>query len=448
MPRQPKPKPAPSTPPDAPVRWRNRIVGEDLVDADQLLANPRNWRVHPKAQQDALEGVLREVGWVQRVIVNQRTGFVVDGHARVAMAISRGEHVPVVYVDLSEEEEALVLATLDPLSAMAGTDQDLLDQLKAGMSAEHLGLFAATDRDLAGGSGGPGSVDAPEPQIDRAEELLAKWRVERGQIWQIGRHRLMCGDCTSRDDVAELMRGESAGLMNTDPPYGVSYANDERPNPGVAKPRVAKDELRDSDLQRFLEAAFSAAKFVLVENAAWYLWHADLTQGFFAAAAAAADVKLHRQIIWVKPVLLLGRGQYHWKHEPCFMGWVEGHQPPDYGRGAGERDQTTVWEINSVSQSDRREFNHSTPKPVELFTIPIIKHLKPGEICYEPFAGSGPQFVAAQQLDRTCYGLEIEPKYCAVILERLQAMGLNPELANDSTQSMPAGDREPAEAVA
>jgi DNA modification methylase len=148
------------------------------------------------------------------------------------------------------------------------------------------------------------------------------------------------------------------------------------------------------------------------------MWHAHLTQGYFAAAAAAANVVLHRQIIWVKPVLLLGRGQYHWKHEPCFMGWVKGHQPPDYA----ERNQTTVWEIASVASKERKEFNHSTPKPVQLFAIPIKKHLGVDEICYEPFAGSGPQFIAAEQLSRRCFGMEIGPKYCDIIIARWEKL--------------------------
>jgi DNA modification methylase len=187
---------------------------------------------------------------------------------------------------------------------------------------------------------------------------------------------------------------------------------------------VAKDELRDAALQTFLESAFRAATaHALAENAAWYLWHAHLTQGFFAAAAAAAaaNVVLHRQIIWVKPVLLLGRGHYHWKHEPCFMGWVEGHQPPDYGLGHGERTQTTVWEVAHVTQAERKEFNHSTPKPVALFTTPLAKHLRAGEACYEPFTGSGPQLIAAEQSGMRCFGVEIEPVYCQVTIDRWEA---------------------------
>jgi DNA modification methylase len=190
----------------------------------------------------------------------------------------------------------------------------------------------------------------------------------------------------------------------------------------VAKPRVANDTLQDEALQAFLEKVFRVAvEHALLKNAAWYMWHAHLTQGYFAAAAAAAaNVVLHRQIIWVKPVLLLGRGHYHWKHEPCFMGWVKGNQPPDYGLGNGERTQTTIWEINSISQKERKELNHSTPKPADLFKIPIVKHLNPGEIAFEPFAGSGPQFVACQNLNRKCRGIEISPDYCAVILERMK----------------------------
>ena len=253
----------------------------------------------------------------------------------------------------------------------------------------------------------------PEPPVEAV--------TRTGDIWELGKHRLMCGDSTKTEDVVRLMGGAKAMLMNTDPPYGVSYANDDRPNPGVAKPRVAKDEFRDEELQRFLEAAFKVAvSSALLPNAAWYLWHAHLTQGFFAAAAAAADVLLHRQIIWVKPVLLLTRGQYHWKHEPCFMGWVRGKEPPDYGRGDGERDQTTVWEIGTVSQQERKEFNHATPKPVELFTIPIAKHTKQGQVVYEPFAGSGPQIMAAEKLGRCCYAMEIEPRYVDVSVKRWQ----------------------------
>ncbi len=245
-------------------------------------------------------------------------------------------------------------------------------------------------------------------------------------------HRIICGDSTKAEDVERVMQGERAGLMNTDPPYGISYANEDlHPDAGPIRTRVANDTFTDTELQAFLEKVFAAAvTHALTPNAAWYLWHAMLTQGYFAAAAAAAaaaaNVVLHRQIIWVKPVLVFGRGQYHWKHELCFMGWVKGSQPPDYGEGNGERTQTTVWEIDGVANADRKEFGHSTPKPTELFRIPIIKHLKAGEICFEPFSGSAPQLVAAEQSGRLCRAIELDPRFVAVALERLAKVGLKP----------------------
>jgi DNA modification methylase len=407
-------------------RWRSRIVRSENMDPRALAANPANWRTHPELQSKALVGVLDEIGWVDRVLWNQQTNHMIDGHLRVKQAVAHGEiSIPVDVVDLTQEEEDVVLATFDPLTALAETDAGKLRELLDRAHSENPATQELLDRLRAG-------IKTPSARDEEADAPAPAPPVvpcsQRGDIWLLGKHRLMCGDSTDAGDVTLMMGGERAGLMNTDPPYGVSYDNSDRPNPGVAKPRVAKprvakDDLRDAKLQDFLEAAFRAAKDnALKSNAAWYLWHAHLTQGFFAAAAAAAAaaVILHRQIIWVKPVLLLGRGHYHWKHEPCFMGWIKGHEPPDYGLGNGERTQTTVWEIGSVTQSDRREFNHATPKPVGLFTIPIAKHLKVGDICYEPFAGSGPQIIAAELLDRRCFALEIDPSYCDVVIKRWQ----------------------------
>ena len=240
-----------------------------------------------------------------------------------------------------------------------------------------------------------------------------------GDLWLMGGHRLLCGDCTDAADVARLMGAERAGLMNTDPPYGVNYDSAELHQNNTKFKEIQGDNLQDGRLQDFLEAAFRNAKSILQPNAAWYLWHAHLTQGFFAAAAAAAAaVILHRQIIWVKPVLVFGRGQYHWRHEPCFMGWVQGHEPANL---TGHKD-TTVWEIAGVPKIERKDLNHPTPKPVEIFRRPILKHLNRGEIAYEPFAGTGPQFIAAEATERRCFGLELEPAYCDVIVARWEKL--------------------------
>lgn len=383
-----------------------------------------------------LDKSLRRYGAGRSILVD-REGRVIAGNKTLERAAELGLQVRVVETD---GKELVVVQRRDlSLDSPAGRGLAIADNRVAEVDLEwdpavlkamqddglDLGEFFLEDElaELMGQDGpAAGLTDPDEVPAERATD------IRPGDLFELGKHRLLCGDSTKAEDVALVMGGEKAGLMNTDPPYGVTYANDERPNPGVAKPRVAKprvanDTLSDAKLQAFLETAFRAAtSAALSVNAAWYLWHAHLTQGYFAAAAAAAaKVVLHRQIVWVKPVLLLGRGQYHWKHEPCFMGWVQGHQPPDYGRGRGERDQTTVWEVGSVTQAERKAFDHSTPKPVGLFSVPIVKHLREGETCYEPFSGSGPQIVAAEQHSVSCRAIEIEPRYVQVAIDRWEA---------------------------
>jgi DNA modification methylase/ParB-like chromosome segregation protein Spo0J len=435
----------------------------EIVSIDAVRPHPRNVN---QGSIQAITESMRANGFYGALRVQRSTGHIVAGnHSWMAAKEIGLKQVPVIYLDIDndaalrvmladnstaresfnrEQELAQLLCEIEktPQSLYGtGFDGKSLDDLLAKLEQDRETLLenAQQSDQQEEPAASDAVVEDEPPPIDRAEELLEKWKVKPGQIWQIGKHRLMCGDSTDADAVARLMQGEKAGLMNTDPPYGVSYNNAERPNPGVAKPRVAKprvanDDLSGETLKVFLTSVFIVAKErALDTNAAWYIWFANIVQHWvFAAAAAAAQLKLHRELIWVKPGLLLGRGQYHWRHEPCFFGWVEGKQPPDYGTGNGERNQTTVWEVGSISQADRKDFNHPTPKPVQLFTVPIVKHLKRGEIAYEPFAGSGPQFVAAQQSGMRCYGIEIQPKYCAVILERMEKLGLTPGLASDS----------------
>lgn len=381
----------------------------------------RNPRKNDKAV-DQMRASLREFGFAVPVLARS-TGDVCDGHLRLKAAAVEKQWpsgdvaaIPVVLCDGWTE------AQMKAFRLMANRSVTWADWDMEALAME-FGELKAMDFDLSLTGFDTREIDqftlAVNPAEDDVPPVPEVPVTRTGDLWLLGDHRLLCGDSTKAEDVGLLMDGKRSGLMNTDPPYGVGYANDERPNPGVAKPRVAKDELHNAALQEFLESAFRlAVNGALLPHAAWYLWHAHLTQGFFAAAAAAAaaHVILHRQIIWVKPVLLLGRGQYHWKHEPCFMGWVEGNMPVDYA----ERTETTVWEVGSVSQAERKEFNHSTPKPVELFRRPIMKHLAPGEIAYDPFAGTGPQFIAAELTGRRCFGLEIEPAYCDCIVTRWQ----------------------------
>ncbi len=412
--------------------WRNRIVGHGEEAPDQLLANAMNWRIHPKTQQEALTGVLNEVGWVQDIIVNKRTGNVVDGHLRASLAISKGEAaVPVVYVDLDEHEERLILATIDPLAGMAVTDTEQLASL--------LGEITVTDAslqsmlcELAEANGiaadpAPAAED-PGPQVDRAEELRAKWGTERGQLWEIGRHRLLCGDSTSAEDVARLMGDERAEMVWTDPPYGVSvgdknkFLNSIAPSNRVEE-NLMNDTLDDAGIVAMISAAFDNAIAHCTAGAAWYV-AAPPGPLHVLFGQALKDRGIWRQTIqWVKnnaTFAPLGV-DYHWRAEPIFYGWL----PNAAHRFYGGRKQDTVWNIDRPQKSPE----HPTMKPVELVTRAIENSSLPGQLVYEPFSGSGTTLVAAEQTGRACYGMELEPKYVAVALERLAGMGLAPRLA-------------------
>lgn len=409
--------------------WRNRIIGYSEEDPEQLLASPYNWRVHGKAQQDALSGVLREIGLIQNVIVNKTTQHMVDGHLRVGLAISeRQPTVPVTWVELTEAEEQLAIATLDPLSAMAAADREQLDSLLREIDTGEQAVQQLL-ADLAKSAGleyGQEPKEAPEAQIDRAAELQEKWGTRTGDLWLIesqsvpGKcHRLLCGDSTNATDVARLMGGDRAVLFATDPPYGANAGNIGFTSQRDDIEAIKKDDLEGREMQAFLESAFRAWIPSLTDDCAWYLWHPMLTQGYFAAAAAAADLIIHRQIIWRKEQFIFGRGDYHWRHELCFYGWRQGHRPAFYG----ERNQDTVWDIPWGEK--RASVGHPTAKPPELFAIPMRNHTLPGQVCAEPFSGSGSQMIAGEQYGRLVYACDCEPKYLAVALERLSAMSLS-----------------------
>jgi DNA modification methylase len=430
------------------MHWRNRIVGQGAEPPDQLLANPRNWRTHPAAQQEALAGSLAEVGWVQQVIVNRRTGRLLDGHLRVTLADRNGEAaVPVLYVDLEEAEEALVLATLDPIAGLATADAAKLDELlrevSTGVPALQTmlaDLAAQHGLDYAGGARDPadaGLADDPGAEPDRADELLAKWQTAPGQLWEIPSrtlpghaHRLLCGDSTSAEDVRRLMRGERAVLFATDPPYAVAYDGTNHPHKwgDPDNNKDWSDSYRDWDKIGDPEALYAAFMAVaraeaIAQDAAWYCWHAGVRAALVQAAFERNGAFVHQQIIWVKDRPILNRSWYMWQHEPCFFGWVRPHKP----KRVSDDHPRSVWQVATIKPGVHTD--HPTAKPVEIFAIPIAQHTAPGDLCYEPFAGSGTQFVAAEQAGRRCYGLEREPRYVAVILERLAGLGLAPRRA-------------------
>lgn len=458
------------------VVWKNRIVKYGEVDLDQALANPDNWRIHPYEQQQALQGVLVDVGIVQNIIVNLRSGpewpdsergveTFIDGHLRASEGLKQGQKSwPATYVDLSPNEERLVLLSLDAIADLAVSDDAALERLFAEVKAEDertLAFLQNSADDYGIAFGGEKDIKDVPPKLDKQKELLAKWNVRVGDVWALGDHKLICGDSKDPAVVKELFAGETAALFSTDPPYLVEYTGGGRPGGerggktwGRGKDWSSLyDDGADNpeDKRKFLLDVFNAWLPYLRKDAAWFVWHASRTQGVFEAAMNSVGVMVHQQIIWVKPIGVLGYSKYFYRHEPCFFGWQKGHEPHIkqgfYGMEnstvwtdgfdgiSGDEvlmqiyEQSTVWDIDWGGKKRIVGNLHPTEKPIEIFARPMRNHTKQGEICAEPFSGSGSQILAGEKVGRIVYAAELEPSFVAVSLERfLDATGLTPVL--------------------
>ena len=400
---------------------------ERLIPIEELKPNPRNPNTHPDSQVDLLAKNIRYFGWRHNILVSKRSGCIVAGHGRLLAAKKLGVLlVPVDYQDFaSDDEELAVLLADNRLAEIAETDEDSLKALLKELDGK-------IDLDLTGFD-----VDSLDDLLDRLDTTEstdttapppANPITKAGDLYELGSHRLLCGDSTNLDDVRRVMNGERAILFATDPPYLVGYDGTNHPG---KKPRPSHntdwsetygaswdeaDDARNCDLyDRFIKAAVAEA---IDPHAAWYCWHASRRQAMVEAAWEKNGAFVHQQIIWAKPNRpILTRSWYLWAHEPCFMGWIKGNKPPketsDYER--------SVWEIEGLNNDERPD--HPTPKPLECFAIAMRQHTKKGGLCYEPFSGSGSQLIAGEQLGRRVYGLEISPAYCDVIVRRWLALG-------------------------
>ena len=428
--RSPSPASPPARPSGAPRRrpdpasglWRNRITGHADVAPASLLPNPANWRRHPTHQQRALAGALGEVGWVAAVMVNRTSGHLVDGHLRLELALARGEPtVPVAYVELSEDEERLVLASLDPLAAMADVDRDALALLLAGVTPSDQALTRMlaelADRNgiIPAGLGDPAAV----PEVPDEADLY----VRRGDLWQLGEQRLLCGDATDSADVVSLLTGGQPTLLVTDPPYGVSLDMEWRDRAGLnrlgrAEPSYLRGEdHRATSISGDTIADWSAAYALVPSLEVAYVWHSTSHLIEVGAGLAAIGFELRQQIVWAKTVPVISRSAYNWQHEPCWYAVRAGCT----AHWQGDASQTTVWQLASPKMthggSREEKFDHPTQKPVEAMARPLRNHV--GEV-YDPFVGSGTTLIAAELLGRRCYAMEVEPTYVQVTIERWQ----------------------------
>lgn len=444
--------------------FASRIVGEGSEAPDQLLANPLNWRRHPKAQQDALEGMLRTVGWVQRVIVNQTTGHIVDGHLRVEVALRRNEPtVPVLYVELTPDEEKIVLAAIDPIGGLAETDQEMLDDLLNGMHTgdtdldDFLDTLRSDDDDADG-------TDEGLTDDDHVPDVAIQTVSKPGDIWMLGRHRVMCGDSTSLQDVKRLMGGGEADMVWTDPPYNVAVE-------GKAG-KIMNDDMAAGQFREFLGSVYANYRASMRDGAVIYVAHADSERVSFTDTFVAAGLKMSQVLIWVKQSATLSRQDFNWQHEPIIYGWKEGagHYfcadytlttviDDDIDLKALKREQL-IELINTMRNEARttairhdrptKSELHPTMKPVGLVQRMIEWSSKTGEVVLDLFGGSGTTLIAAHKCGRTARIMELDPKFCDVIVRRWQEFtGQQAVLDGDSRtfDQIPAtAAKEPTEA--
>jgi len=415
-----------------PIQIRDRIKELRRVRARELLPHPKNWRRHPQAQVAALRGLLDEIGYADAVLARELPDgrlMLIDGHLR--KETTPDAQIPVLVVDVTEAEAEKILATLDPLAAMAESDSERIKALVATVQTNS-GAVQDLLKRIAGDRLWeilhPEDVKEVEVSPDRADELRVKWGTEIGQLWQVGPHRLLCGDCQGRSEIARLWEKtqQRARLIWTDAPYGVGYADknwllnqSDRGN-RIQKP-IVNDHLSEEDTGALFRDALSVASGYCEPGACVY---ATVPGGpllvRFIVALEAAGFGFHSTLVWVKNHFVLGMSDYHFRHELILYGWLKSGSH----LWNSDRSQDSVFEVDKPHMNDL----HPTAKPIELIARMIVNSSRPGELVYDPFGGSGSTIVAAHQLGRIGHSCEIDPAYVAVQLERLSMLGLKPEL--------------------
>jgi site-specific DNA-methyltransferase (adenine-specific) len=389
------------------ITWTNITV--KLGDLKPWADNPRQ---SSKAQAKRILASFEKFGQVAPIAVGPNFE-VYDGHQRLSALLTI--HGAGFEVDArqsskmlaDDERRALVLALANATgswdwNALSGWNTDTLTDW--GFDKDTLNVWNNDANNLKEmlKSEQP-SADA-EPETDRAAELLEKWGVEFGQLWQIGEHRLICGDCTDAATVARVMGGESAVCMWTDPPYGVEYV-------GKTKDALTIENDGADDLPQLLAGSYSAANSVLVDGAPIYVAHpAGALQFVFGKAFLDVGWKFHEEIVWVKDSMVLGHSDYHLQHEGIHYGWKASNR-----FWYGERNQVSVLPIDRPKRSEE----HPTMKPPALVEKCLHNSTQSGDMVYEPFSGSGTTLVACENLHRRCRAVEISPAYCSVALERM-----------------------------
>ena len=374
-----------------------------LVPLDKLVSYQHNARTHSPEQINKLRSSLREFGFINPVIIDRDYG-IIAGHGRAIAAREEGiKEVPCVFADhLTEAQKKAYIIADNRMALDAGWDEELLrieiEELQ-GMDFDSL-LTGFDEKELS--KLFDDGKEAKDDDFDVDAELQKPTFSKAGDVWTLGRHRLVCGDSTKLETYEVLMDGRKANLVVTDPPYNVDYK-------GTAG-KIKNDNMASEKFFDFLFDAFSCMEKVMADDASIYVFHAD-TEGLnFRKAFDAAGFYLSGCCIWKKPSLVLGRSPYQWQHEPCLFGWKKKGKHQWYS----DRKQTTVWEFEKT----KKNTDHPTMKPIPLLAYAITNSSMSNTLVLDPFGGSGSTLIACEQTDRSCATIELDEKFCDVIVNR------------------------------
>jgi site-specific DNA-methyltransferase (adenine-specific) len=382
-------------------------VNVELVEVSRLIPYDANPRINDPAV-DAVAASIREFGWRVPIVCDEQM-VIICGHTRYKAALKLG--LPTVPVHVAKgltPEQARAYRIADNQTAtLSQWDDDKLplELIELQKADFDLSLTGFSAEELEGLLAPPPSEGLCDP--DDVPDTPAEPVTRPGDLWQLGRHRLLCGDATKHEDLARLLDGGRVDLLLTDPPYNVAYEGKT-----ADALTIANDQMDPATYRRFLSGALSAASRHLRPGGSFYLWHADTAGLDVRSACADAGLAVRQCLVWVKSVLIPGRQDYQWKHEPCLYGWADGAAHT----WLSDRAQTTVLEFDKPARSAE----HPTMKPVQLFAYLIGNSCKPGGRVLDPFAGSGTALVAAEQTGRTAYLLEVDPRYADVIVRRFE----------------------------
>lgn len=401
---------------------------DQLVEIEKVVGNPKNPNQHPEDQINLLAKIIKAQGWRTPISISSRSGFVVRGHGRLAAARKLGlNFVPVDYQEYeSEAAEYADLIADNRIAELSNISEEAVAELLKDIRIDDINFdLEITGFSLAEISNLLDDIVIQEDDdfdIDEEVESISDPITKHGDIWLLGKHRLICGDSTNRDDIVRLMDGKSANLIFTDPPYNVDYGASKNPRHKIRK--IENDNMNTEDWKSFCSSLFQNFKDFCIGDI--YMWGASGPEGM-RMRLWLIDTGCHwsATIVWKKNQLVLSPAKYQRMYEPCFYGW--------FGKSSfvADRKKTEVWEFDRPRDSKL----HPTMKPIALCSYGIENSSRPGDLVLDFFGGSGSTLIACEQVNRVCYMCEIDPVYCDVIIKRYEKMTGDKAVLEDLTNA-------------